>query len=182
MAECAIITPAGLRETLGQGGIILDVRTAMEHRDHHLACDHVHVPLDELSSETLAAKGVRADQTVYLLCLRGGRARQAAEKLQGFGYGNVVVIDGGITACAESGHAVNRAACKTMSLERQVRIAAGGIAAIGAALALWVDGGFAVIPLLVGLGLVNAGVTDCCPMATLIAKAPWNKSKSCCCK
>ena len=70
--------------------------------------------------------------------------------------------------CVESARQV-------MSLERQVRIAAGGIAATGAALALAVHPWFAGIPLFVGCGLVFAGVTDTCAMGMLIAKMPWNQ-------
>ena len=69
---------------------------------------------------------------------------------------------------------------KVMSLERQVRIAAGALVAIGAALAafgpdlMWqrIGAGLAGF---VGCGLVFAGITDTCGMAMLIARMPWNQ-------
>lgn len=72
---------------------------------------------------------------------------------------------------------------KAMSLERQVRIAAGALVAIGAALAAFgpeapvnwqaIGAGLAGF---VGCGLVFAGITDTCGMAMLIAKMPWNQA------
>ena len=62
-----------------------------------------------------------------------------------------------------------------ISLERQVRIAAGAIAALGALLGLMLNPLFSIIPLFVGGGLVFAGVTDRCGMALVLTKAPWNK-------
>jgi rhodanese-related sulfurtransferase len=70
---------------------------------------------------------------------------------------------------------------KVMSLERQVRIAAGALVAVGAALAafgpdlMWqrIGAGLAGF---VGCGLVFAGITDTCGMAMLIARMPWNQA------
>jgi hypothetical protein len=66
-----------------------------------------------------------------------------------------------------------------LSLERQVRIAAGGLAALGGILALAVDPLFALLPAFVGSGLVFAGVTDTCGMGMLLARLPYNQSPSC---
>ena len=62
-----------------------------------------------------------------------------------------------------------------ISLERQVRIAAGLFAATGASLGLLVSPAFTIIPLFVGCGLIFAGVTDRCGMALVLTKEPWNK-------
>ena len=66
-----------------------------------------------------------------------------------------------------------------MSLERQVRIAAGAIAATGGILALIANPAFAAIPAAVGSGLVFAGVTDTCMMGMLLAKLPYNRPARC---
>ena len=39
---------------------------------------------------------------------------------------------------------------------------------------------FAVVPLLLGCGLLFAGITGTCGMAILLAKMPWNRSQSPC--
>ena len=67
-----------------------------------------------------------------------------------------------------------------MSLERQVRIAAGALVFAGVMLAAF--GGTETLRLaglgiagFVGAGLVFAGLTDWCGMGLLLAKAPWNR-------
>lgn len=167
-------------------GIILDVRTKMEHAEKHIDFGHAHVPLDELKpSDFMMRHGFDKDGEVYILCRSGKRAAQAAEKFAAEGYKNVKVIEGGIIACEDCGHDIKGHGARTLansvktkgpiSLERQVRIAAGLFAATGATLALFVNPTFSIIPLFVGCGLIFAGVTDRCGMALFLTKAPWNK-------
>ena len=66
---------------------------------------------------------------------------------------------------------------KVMSLERQVRIAAGFIVLVGALLGFFVHPYFTGISAFVGAGLMFAGITDSCAMGMLIAKMPWNQCK-----
>jgi hypothetical protein len=61
-----------------------------------------------------------------------------------------------------------------MSLERQVRIAAGLLVVTGVALS-FVRPFFIGLSTFVGAGLVFAGITDTCAMGLLIAKMPWNQ-------
>ena len=61
-----------------------------------------------------------------------------------------------------------------MSLERQVRIAAGSLVLTGAIHSLvhpwWIGlSGF------VGAGLMFAGITDTCGMGMVLARMPWNR-------
>ncbi len=62
-----------------------------------------------------------------------------------------------------------------MSIERQVRIVAGGISLVGAILAITVNRYFAVVPAFIGGGLMFAGITDTCGMGMMLAKMPWNR-------
>jgi rhodanese-related sulfurtransferase len=166
--------------------IILDVRSKMEHAEKRLTFGHAHMPLDELKpADFMMRHGLDKDSGVYILCRSGKRAAQAAEKFVAEGYRNIHVIDGGIIACEDcgqkiEGHAANTNTAPTqtkgpISLERQVRIAAGAIAASGALLGLLVNHLFSVIPLFVGGGLMFSGITDRCGMALILTKAPWNK-------
>jgi rhodanese-related sulfurtransferase len=166
--------------------IILDVRTKMEHAEKRLTFGHAHIPLDELKpTDFMMRHGLDKDSGVYILCRSGKRATQAAEKFVAEGYRNIHVIEGGIIACEDCGQKVEGHAANTntasaqakgpISLERQVRIAAGTIAASGALLGLVVNPLFSIVPLFVGCGLIFAGVTDRCGMALVLTKAPWNK-------
>ncbi len=175
-------------KAIGQG-VIIDVRTKMEHNEKHLGRAHAHVPLDELDPRDFMLRhGLGRDSDIYVLCRSGARAKQAAEKFIADGFSNVYVVDGGLMACEESGVAVQgQAAAAGMSapqksgggvipLERQVRIAAGLMAGLGALLGLVAHPVFTLIPLFVGGGLVFSGVTDRCGLALVLTKAPWNKS------
>lgn len=66
-----------------------------------------------------------------------------------------------------------------LSLERQVRIAAGSLAATGGILALALNPLFAILPAFIGSGLVFAGITDTCGMAMLLSKLPYNRPATC---
>lgn len=170
-------------------GIIIDVRTAMEHGEQRLARQHTHIPLDQLDAAAfLRDHNLGPETPLYLLCRSGKRATQAAEKFIAAGHQNVTVVEGGITACADCGIELHGhslpAACarpqgpmtpKRLSLERQVRIAAGLIAASGAAAGLLINPLFTLVPLFIGCGLVFAGVTDRCGLALVLTKAPWNR-------
>jgi hypothetical protein len=70
-----------------------------------------------------------------------------------------------------------RNAASGWSLERQVRLVAGALVALGAALALAASPRWAFLPLAVGLGLTFAGLTDRCGLALLLGRLPWNRRK-----
>jgi hypothetical protein len=84
------------------------------------------------------------------------------------------VLEGGIVAWQDAGRAVVEGKAH-MSLERQVRIAAGALACLGGVLAVTVSRWFGLLPAFVGGGLVYAGVTDRCGMAMVLAKLPYNR-------
>jgi predicted branched-subunit amino acid permease len=64
---------------------------------------------------------------------------------------------------------------KAISVERQVRIAAGSIVLSGVLLSKFVHPNFVWLSGFVGAGLIFAGITDFCGMGLLLAKAPWNR-------
>jgi rhodanese-related sulfurtransferase len=155
---------------------VLDVRTPGEYESVHIRGAY-NVPLD-----TLAEHGaeIRANVAgpVVLVCQSGQRARRAEEALQGAGVANLHVLDGGMNGWLVAGQPVIRGA-KRLSLERQVRIVAGALAATGAILALAVNPLFALLPAFIGSGLVFAGITDWCGMALLLARLPYNRPAAC---
>jgi predicted branched-subunit amino acid permease len=89
-----------------------------------------------------------------------------------------VVIDGGIGALNSAGVAIKQGGGTLISLERQVRIAAGSLVVIGVALGALVHPGFYGIAAFVGAGLVFAGVSDSCAMGMMLARMPWNNSSA----
>ena len=171
------ITPRELHERLQKGERcrLLDVRTPAEHAELHVP--HVEpIPLDRLDAAQLEqANGFAKDQPIYIFCRTGERAKQAAAKLEKNGYSQCQVVAGGTLAWAEAGLPVDRGSSKIISLERQVRIAAGALVLTGALLALFVHPAFLWLSALIGAGLVFAGITGWCGMGMLLAKLPWNQ-------
>jgi rhodanese-related sulfurtransferase len=87
-----------------KNGIVLDVRSRMEHDEKRLKCAHVLVPLDELDpADFMTRHGLNGDSEIYILCRSGKRAAQAAEKFAEAGSRNVYVIEGGLMACENYG-------------------------------------------------------------------------------
>ena len=159
---------------LGRPLHIVDVRTPAEFDAVH-ASGARSIPLDELDPAALAADRRSADDPIYVICQSGTRAAQACRRLDEAGVANVFNIEGGTAAWTRAGLPVERGASRVISLERQVRIAAGSLVLVGAVLAWVVNPAFAAVPALVGAGLVFAGVTDRCGMAFLLARLPWNR-------
>jgi rhodanese-related sulfurtransferase len=155
---------------------LIDVRTPVEYREVH-AEGARNVPLDTLDPGTLARD---PEAVLVVLCRSGSRGQKACEALLGAGWQNVVNVEGGTQAWEQAGLPVVRGP-KAMSLERQVRIAAGSLVLLGIALA-WLHPAFLALSAFVGGGLVFAGVTDTCGMGLLLARMPWNQVEVPACK
>ncbi len=155
---------------------LLDVRTPAEYESAHIPGAY-NVPLDTLGEH---AEEIRAtvNEPVVLICQSGARARRAEEALKQCTMTNLHVLDGGMNGWLTAGQPVNRGP-QRLSLERQVRIAAGALAATGAVLALAVNPLFALVPAAMGSGLVFAGVTDTCGLAMVLSRLPYNQTASC---
>jgi len=177
-AMVATISPNQLRDLRRRGEAItlIDVRTPAEYGEVHVDFAK-NVPLDRLDPREVSA--LAGGGPVYFVCKSGTRSQKACEKMAAAGLTHVVSVEGGTAACEAAGVPVVRGR-KAMSLERQVRICAGSIVAVGAALAAfgpdptWKAVG-AGIAGFIGCGLVFAGVTDTCGMAMMLAKMPWNQ-------
>jgi rhodanese-related sulfurtransferase len=163
------ITVEELAGVLGaaEAPLVVDVRLPAEYRSVHLE-PSVLLPLDEI---TRRRSELPRDRELVLVCRTGARARLAAAELAGF---RTRVLEGGLAAWQAAGHPVVQGKAH-MSLERQVRVAAGALACTGGALAVAVNPWFGLLPAFVGAGLVYAGITDRCGMAMLLAKLPYNR-------
>ncbi len=154
---------------------LIDVRTPVEYSEVHVEAAK-NVPLDILNpGELHETHRLSIEKPVYILCRSGQRATKAADQLAKAGFPNSVVVEGGTQAWIDAGLPVTRGHAKVISLERQVRIAAGAIVLGGVLLARFVNPHFIWLSGFVGAGLIFAGITDWCGMGLLIAKAPWNR-------
>lgn len=170
------ITPRQLAELERSGKPVelIDVRTPAEFREVHVGFAR-NVPLDRLDPAHVAAGRNGSEHPLYVICRSGNRAKQACEKIHTAGFTNVINVEGGTQAWDQAGLPVVRGQ-KTISLERQVRIAAGSLVFIGSVLGAFVSPYWIGLAAFVGAGLVFAGITDTCGMGMLLARMPWNQA------
>jgi len=175
LMDIATISPGDLQVLRQQGpGVnLIDVRTPAEFAEIHADIAR-NVPLETFDAAGIIGTYATGGRPLYVICRSGMRAKQACEKLVAAGLSNVVNVDGGTLAWAEAGLPVVRGQ-KAVSLERQVRIAAGSLVLLGAVLGWLVHPGFIGLSAFVGAGLIFSGVTDTCGMAMVIARMPWNR-------
>lgn len=171
----ATISPRELFDMVRQGQPVelVDVRTPVEFREVHADCAR-NVPLDQLRAVFPAGGESSQAGPLYVICKSGNRSKQACEALQAAGYQSVVSVAGGTEAWDQAGLPVVRGK-KAISLERQVRIAAGTLVVTGSVLGAIVSPWWIGLAAFVGTGLVFAGVTDTCGMGMLLARMPWNQ-------
>ncbi|QWC86435.1 rhodanese-like domain-containing protein [Nocardioidaceae bacterium] len=164
---------AGLAEAMASDHPprLLDVRTPAEFENAHIPGSWL-VPLDTLQEHRDDLARHLEEETV-IICRSGNRAGQAERALAGSGL-RVRVLSGGMLAWESLDGAEVRRGRETWELERQVRLVAGTLVAIGALGSLLVPG-LVFLAAFVGLGLTFAALTNTCAMGMVLARMPWNR-------
>lgn len=157
--------------------VIIDLRTGVEVANECIG-NCVHIPVQDLDPQVLdntLEQHNAQPKEIFLLCQTGGRANMALDKLKSCTDKNFVVIEGGLTALKSAGANIIKGDSNVISLERQVRIAAGFLVFIGVLLGFTVNTNFYFLSGFVGVGLMFAGISNTCAMGMMLAKMPWNK-------
>jgi rhodanese-related sulfurtransferase len=179
-ATANVVPAATLLEWIERDEVLLvDVRESTEFAQQRIAGARL-VPLSSFEAEAVATE---PGKRVVLYCAGGPRSQQAAAVLVAQGRRPVWTLDGGIYAWRRQGYATVGRGRFSIDVQRQVFLVVAAMILPGTALGVWVSPWFLLLPLIAGLGLANAGLTGLCPMATLLAKMPWNSgtcaAKSC---
>ena len=165
------------RRRLSEGKtLVWDVRTPGEFAVQHVAGAR-NLPLGSAEIKNAIALHAPSNEPVYVICASGARSRQGCAELVANGTAAVFSVEGGMQAWVAAGYPVEQSAGarRTISLERQVRIAAGSLVLAGVIASTWGHPGFYGLSAFVGAGLVFAGLTDWCGMGLLLARLPWNR-------
>ncbi|WOO39517.1 rhodanese-like domain-containing protein [Rubellicoccus peritrichatus] len=153
---------------------LVDVRTPAEHRAKHLPNSDLR-PVDRFNEkEAKAVKAAAGDRKVCFICQSGKRSKLSLNVWKKAGFSDADELDGGLNAWEAEGLSLEKGQGEVMSIERQVRIAAGSLVFIGTLLGVFVSPWFLIIPGFIGAGLTFAGITDTCGMGMMLAKMPWN--------
>ncbi len=152
--------------------LLVDIREADERARQSIP-GSVSSPLSTIGQSPLP---LRPGQAVIFHCLSGARTAQNAPALERLATGHeAFILEGGLRAWQASAQPVETHRGAPLPLMRQVQIAAGSIVLLGAlGGALW-HPALHVVSALAGAGLVMAGLTGACPMASLLARMPWNR-------
>jgi rhodanese-related sulfurtransferase len=167
------IDPVSAKRLLDEGAILVDIREADEHAREKIPRARL-LPLSRLDEMDLA---VQTGKPVVFHCKSGARTLGNAARLAAKAGGacEAFIVAGGLEAWKAAGLPVTTDRSQPLELQRQVQIGAGALALLGTLLGLMFSPWFLAIPLFVGAGLLTAGVTGFCGMATLLLYAPWNK-------
>ena len=177
------VSPKRLHEIRQQGRYtaVLDVRSVAEYRSGHIPGAQL-IPIESLSADAFEQAFKRPtlgrEETLYITCHAGPRALKAAERLQQAGYPNVLLLEGGTRRWQQLGLPLERYGT-TLSLERQVQIAAGSLLALKVFLGFSVHELFFALAAMIGIGLIVAGANRWCGMTRVIARLPWNRTTNC---
>ena len=178
LASVATITPRDLEgvRRMGEPIELIDVRTPVEFLEVHAEPARL-VPLGTLDPQAVmdGRRGKTSDP-LYVICRSGGRAPRGVREVPGRRIHQRRQCRRRHAGVGEGGPA-GRPGAKVISLERQVRIAAGSLVVLGTVLGAFVHPGFLSLAAFVGAGLVFAGITDTCGMGMLLARMPWNRAE-----
>ena len=151
---------------------VIDVREYPEFAAGHIEGSEL-VPLGTLDR---ASEAWSRTEPITLVCRSGKRAEQARQMLDAKGFATLTVLEGGMQAWMASGRSLTAAsASQPWSMERQVRVTAGSLVLAFMGLGLLTSKKLFIGAGLVGAGLVYAGVSDNCMMASILSRMPWNQ-------
>lgn len=151
--------------------VLVDVREPDEHARERIPGAKL-MPLSAFDAAALSRDGATK---VVIHCRSGRRAMEACARAVLDGRVEAVSLKGGIEGWKAAGLPVQENRRVPIGVMRQTQIAIGLIVLTGVALTALVSPWFLIIPGFMGAGLVFAGSSGFCGMASLLAMAPWNR-------
>ena len=170
-----VISPAEAKRRLADGSAVLvDIREPQEHAREAIPGAKLS-PFSAFDSRSLAAIQGKNAPAVIFHCQGGRRTAENADRLRECGVPEVYLLEGGLTGWKAAGFATSIDRTKPIEMQRQVQITAGSLVLIGLVLSVAVSPWFAALSAFVGAGLVFAGISGWCGMASLLGIMPWNR-------
>lgn len=181
------VDPARVAEWLKAGECtLIDVREADEFARERVAEAKL-LPLSRF--DPAAIEGQRAEAAtnrVVLMCKSGRRSgdalRHCLANRTATGHLEVLVMSGGIEAWKARGLPTvpvsTRGGSRSIGLGvlQQTQVAIGLLTLTGMAIGTFLHPVGYLLPVITGCGLIMAGTTGLCPLATLIGSTPWNRT------
>ncbi len=163
------VTPHQASNLVAEGAMLIDIRGPDEHAREQIP-GAVNVPLALVGE--LRAGG----EPIIFHCRSGMRTQANATALRLAAKGAPChILEGGIDAWRLAGLETRLDSQQPIEIMRQVQIIAGGLVLLGVMLGLLLAPPFALLSAFVGAGLMLAGATGWCGMATVLRRMPWNR-------
>lgn len=166
------ITPEEAARLLrGDAAILVDVREPDEYAREHIEGAR-NLPLSRLQEAALA---IPLGKSVVFHCRSGARTGSNAARLAAkTAPADALIVAGGLDAWKQAGLPVTQDRRQPLELMRQVQITTGSLVLIGVVLGTLVSPWLYGLSAFVGAGLMVAGITGTCGLASLLRLMPWN--------
>ncbi len=165
----AALTPGEAERLIADGAMLIDIRDPDEHARERIpgAANHPLARIEQLSAHS---------GPIIFHCRSGMRTQGNAARLAAAGASSpCYVLAGGIDAWRSSGASTIVDRRQPLEIMRQVQLVAGGMVLLGVILGFLVSPTFFGLSAFVGAGLMMAGATGWCGMATMLRRLPWNR-------
>lgn len=167
------VSPQEAKKLIEQGAVLIDIRERVEYLREHIPYA-LSLPLTDITAGKTVPGAER--QPVIFHCLAGMRTVQNASALtKAASPAPVLLMAGGINAWKSAGLPTIEDRKQPLPVMRQVQIVAGTLILTGVVLGYTVDSRLFLLSGFVGAGLLFAGLSGLCGMASLLLKMPWNK-------
>lgn len=162
------IDAAAAAQLVAAGAVLIDIRDSNEHAREHINGAR-HQPLSTIGP-------IEADGPLIFHCRSGTRTAINAGRLAATVDRQSFALKGGIEAWKAAGLDVVVNRRQPIEIMRQVQIIAGSLIILAVAAGWLIGPAFLALAVLVGVGMLHAGVTGSCAMAKLLEPLPWNRS------
>lgn len=167
------VSPHEAKRLIDQGAVLIDIRDPAEYLREHIP-NARSFPLTDITAGKKWEGTER--QPVIFHCLSGARTVQNASALiKAAGPVPALLMAGGINAWKSANLPTVKDKKQPLPVMRQVQIVTGTLIIIGVVLGYTTDSRLFLLSGFVGAGLLFAGVSGFCGMASLLLKMPWNR-------
>jgi len=164
------ITAQEAKQLISNGALLVDIRSPDEYAREHIAGARLH-PLSQITANAI---GVDAPAVIFH-CRSGFRTAANAATLASAARCKAYILEGGLEAWRDSGLPTIKDVTRPIDVMRQTQLVIGSLILAGVLLGALAAPVFNIIPALMGLGLIVAGLTGQCGMAKALALLPMNR-------
>jgi len=152
--------------------LLIDVREKNEYNAEHIK-NAINLPQSSFNNNKFH-KIIKKNKNIIIYCQSGRRSLEVCETLKNIDGFNIFNLVGGINSWKEHKLAItfNK---KLMPIDRQTQIMMGFFIVFSLILSQVHSAFWLVLTTIIGIGLINAGVTGWCGLSKAINKMPWNR-------